>query len=414
MNINRIVWIATTVLFGLTGLLAGWALGVFYVGRKMGDSLIVSHPLQQTIVVVTMAVGLSVILARMGSFVGNGIVATLGRIHRFSVADRVLGILGILLGLLFGALINTTLSIPINSAGVWTLPLVKLCIMAVCAALGLALFQGMRAEVLRVFPVLDEKPLLATGNGCSAKFLDTNVIIDGRIADLCRTGFIEGPVYVPGFVLNELQYIADSSDSMRRARGRRGLDTLNTMHAIMHTIKPATATTPAETVPAVQVLTEIPAAVQRIETVDAKLVELAKVLEGSIVTNDFNLNRVAELHGVKVLNINELALALKPVVLPGEEMTLMIAREGKEPGQGVGYLDDGTMVVVSDGRNHIGETCKVTISQVLQTVAGKMIFAEMRGQRGPGDDLFGDNGNNARNDDIPSRPSGGMRRKGRS
>jgi uncharacterized protein YacL len=280
--------------------------------------------------------------------------------------------------------------------------------------------------MLRVFPALDEAK--ATHSvGAQPKLLDTNVIIDGRITDLCRSGFLEGTVYVPNFVLNELQYIADSADSLRRARGRRGLEALNAMREI--TLPPQAGHENDAPVPVVQVLTDIPQSVQRIETVDSKLVELAKEMNGAVVTNDFNLNRVAELQGIKVLNINQLALALKPVVLPGEEMTVMIVREGKEMGQGVGYLEDGTMVVVSDGREHIGETCKVSISQVIQTVAGKMIFAEMKSpenastekkQKGAGDDLFDSGGHNGNGngsarygDDYSGRASGGLRRKSR-
>ncbi|HEX8834697.1 MAG TPA: PIN domain-containing protein [Abditibacteriaceae bacterium] len=412
MNINRFLWVATTTLFCVTGGFAGWALGLFYTQREIDGSSIV-NPTAQPLVIATMALGMAVVMARVGAGLGNRAIASLGRVQQMSVADRVLGIVGLLLGLLFGVLITVPLYLPASVTNIWTVPLIKLCIMAVCATLGMALLQGMRGEMLRVFPVLDEN-VTPTGSACTAKFLDTNVIIDGRIADLCRTGFLEGSVFVPNFVLNELQYIADSSDSMRRARGRRGLETLNSMREMTLVVKSATATTPEQTLPVVQVLNDIPASVMNVDTVDAKLVALAKEMNGSILTNDFNLNRVAELQGVKVLNINQLALALKPVVLPGEEMSLTIVREGKEVGQGVGYLDDGTMVVVSDGRNFIGENCKVTITQVLQTVAGKMIFADMNAPRGGGDELFNDNGNSRRYDDLSGRSGGGMRRKGKS
>ena len=194
------------------------------------------------------------------------------------------------------------------------------------------------------------------------KILDTNVIIDGRVADICRTGFIEGPIYVPGFVLDELQHIADSADSLKRARGRRGLDILNQMRTeLKMMIRTYDNLEPGDR-----------------DEVDAKLVKLAKKLNGKIVTNDYNLNKVAELQGVPVLNINELANAVKPVVLPGEEMIVTIIKEGKEPNQGVAYLDDGTMIVVEGGRRRIGETVPVITSSVLQTVAGKMIFANVR------------------------------------
>jgi len=200
--------------------------------------------------------------------------------------------------------------------------------------------------------------------GC--KILDTNVIIDGRIADVCRTGFLEGTLYVPGFVLDELQHIADSGDSLKRARGRRGLDILNNMQKELPLI--------------VRVWDkELEKAAQHDE-VDTKLVKLAKALKGSIVTNDFNLNKVAVLQGVQVLNVNELANALKPVVLPGEVMMVAIVKEGKEPNQGVAYLDDGTMIVVEDGRRFLDKTLGVIVTSVLQTVAGKMIFARTRSE----------------------------------
>jgi uncharacterized protein YacL len=198
----------------------------------------------------------------------------------------------------------------------------------------------------------------------NCKILDTNVIIDGRIADVCRTGFVEGPLYVPGFVLEELQHIADSGDNLKRARGRRGLDILNNMQKELPLI--------------VRSWDKALEKSAQGDEVDTKLVKLAKALDGAIITNDFNLNKVAALQGVQVLNVNELANALKPVVLPGEIMTVGIVKEGKEPNQGVAYLDDGTMIVVEDGRRYIGDTLGVVVTSVLQTVAGKMIFARLR------------------------------------
>jgi uncharacterized protein YacL len=189
------------------------------------------------------------------------------------------------------------------------------------------------------------------------KVLDTSVIIDGRIADICETGFLEGTLVVPQFVLRELQQVADSSDSLKRNRGRRGLDILQKMQKMAGV--------------AVQIVeTDFP----EIREVDLKLIELARKLGGKIVTNDFNLNKVAQLRGVPVLNINELANSLKPVVLPGELMKVFVIKEGKEQGQGVGYLDDGTMVVVDQAKKALGRTIEVSVTSVLQTTAGKMIF----------------------------------------
>ena len=248
MNINRFLWIATTTLFAFLGLLAGWMLGLFYVSQKSGGTPIVSVGMQP-IVVAAIAGGMAIVLARVGASVGNRVAGAFSRLHDMSVADRVLGILGLLIGLVFGLLITFPLVLPEAVTNAWTVPLVKLVIMALSAMLGVALLQGMRGEMLRVFPVLDESGHVDR-RFSARKFLDTNVIIDGRITDLCRTGFIEGSLYVPSFVLHELQYIADSSDSLRRARGRRGLETLNVMRGIL-------IGAPGETPqPAVEVLTD--------------------------------------------------------------------------------------------------------------------------------------------------------------
>ena len=194
------------------------------------------------------------------------------------------------------------------------------------------------------------------------RILDTSVIIDGRIADISDTGFLQGNLIVPRFVLDELQYIADSSDSMKRSRGRRGLDILNRMQrSVGVNIEISDQDFP------------------KLKGVDAKLVALAKKINAKIVTNDFNLNKVAELQGIRILNVNELANALKPVVLPGETMTVKIIKEGKETGQGVAYLDDGTMIVVDNAQKHQGSNVEVLVTSVLQTTAGRMIFSELKG-----------------------------------
>ena len=193
------------------------------------------------------------------------------------------------------------------------------------------------------------------------KILDTSVIIDGRIADVCETGFLEGVFILPQFILQELQHIADASDTMKRARGRSGLD-------ILHKIQKMSRIT-------VRIVDED---FPKIKEVDAKLVALAKLLNAKVITNDFNLNKVAELQGVAVLNIHELANALKPVVLPGETIKVFVIKEGKEHNQGVAYLDDGTMVVVENARKLIGKNVDVTVTSVLQTTAGRMIFSKTK------------------------------------
>jgi uncharacterized protein YacL len=193
------------------------------------------------------------------------------------------------------------------------------------------------------------------------KVLDTSVIIDGRIADICEAGFLEGVFIVPQFILQELQYIADSQDSIKRARGRRGLD-------VLHKIQKMTNIT-------VKIVEED---FPKIKEVDSKLVALGQLLNAKIITNDFNLNKVAQLQGVSVLNINELANSLKPVVLPGEIMRVFVLKEGKEYNQGVAYLEDGTMVVVENGRKLISKNAEVVVTSVLQTTAGRMIFAKAK------------------------------------
>jgi uncharacterized protein YacL len=193
----------------------------------------------------------------------------------------------------------------------------------------------------------------------SYKILDTSVIIDGRIADIAETGFLDGVIVTPQFVLRELQLVADSADSLKRNRGRRGLDILQRLQKVANL--------------QIQIVEDDFPAVRE---VDLKLIELAKVYEGKIITNDFNLNKVAQLQGVEVLNINELANSLKPIVLPGETMRVFILKEGKEYNQGVAYLDDGTMVVVDNARKMIGKTIDVSVTSVLQTTAGKMIFGK--------------------------------------
>ena len=201
------------------------------------------------------------------------------------------------------------------------------------------------------------------------KILDTSVIIDGRIADICETGFLEGPFIIPQFILRELQHIADAADPLKRNRGRRGLDILNRLQK--------------------QSDLEVRISDQdfpKLQEVDAKLIELAKRINGRIITNDFNLNKVAELLGLTVLNINQLTNALKPIVLPGETIHIQILKEGKEPGQGVAYLDDGTMVVVEEGRKLIGKELDVVVTSVLQTTAGRMIFGRPKDEESTAED----------------------------
>ena len=196
-----------------------------------------------------------------------------------------------------------------------------------------------------------------------AKILDTSTIIDGRIADICETGFVEGTFMIPQFVLYEIQHIADHQDTVKRTRGRRGLEVLHRLQK--------------QTFVKVKIVDyDFP----KLKDVDTKLIALAKKLNGKIVTNDYNLNKVAELQGIEVLNINQLATALKPAILPGEQMNIRILKEGKEYGQGIGYLDDGTMIVVDEAKKLLGKAVDVVVTSVLQTTSGRMIFGKLREQ----------------------------------
>lgn len=238
-------------------------------------------------------------------------------------------------------------------------------IAVVMGALGADIAIRKREELTSFFANLKKSSSIKDKKGKSykgdPKVLDTSVIIDGRIFDICQTGFIEGTLIIPNFVLEELRHIADSSDGLKRNRGRRGLDILN------------------------KIQKELSIEVQIYEKdfpdiaeVDSKLLKLAQLLNGKVITNDYNLNKVAEFQGVSVLNINELANAVKPVVLPGEEMKIQIVKDGKEAGQGIAYLDDGTMIVIEGGKKHIGEIMDVIVTSVLQTAAGRMIFARQK------------------------------------
>ena len=271
------------------------------------------------------------------------------------------GTIGLIIGLLISVLLAFPLSMLPDDLGKW-LPLV---VAVFLGYVGIALMVYRQQDMMQALPAF----LPATGNvarqlgaapdGTPQLILDTSAIIDGRIADICQTGFVQGTLVVAHFVLDELRHIADSSEPLRRNRGRRGLEILNRLQ------KEA----------AVPVLIS-DVDFEDVAEVDAKLVRLAKTIHAPIITNDFNLNRVAELQGVRALNINELTNAVKSIVLPGEELEVRIIQEGKEQGQGVGFLDDGTMIVVENGRRLIGQEVGVMVTRVLQTVAGRMIFAQ--------------------------------------
>jgi uncharacterized protein YacL len=290
----------------------------------------------------------------LGAASALGIVAFEMRVRDVSLKRLIGAAFGSVLGILGAYLISLTLSLamPGNTT---TVPFIQILLLGWMAYCGLVVGAA-KGEMLNLgaFGGLFGADSAAKN---SYKILDTSVIIDGRFADIAETGFIDGTIVIPQFVLRELQMVADSADGSKRARGRRGLDILQRIQKL-----------PQITVRVVE--DDFP----NVREVDMKLIELAKLYTCKIVTNDFNLNKVAQVRGVEVLNINELANTLKPLVLPGEVMRVFILKEGKEPGQGIAYLDDGTMVVVDNARKLISKTIDVTVTSVLQTTAGKMIF----------------------------------------
>jgi uncharacterized protein YacL len=269
------------------------------------------------------------------------------------------------LGLMVGLLIAALLALPLSLLPAPFSQFLPIMAAAIFGYLGIAVLVAHKRDIVDLFrrgPTAVPEPA-----STRALLLDTSAIIDGRIADISQTGFLSGELLVPRFVLEELQYIADSADVLRRNRGRRGLEMLNRLQK-------------EATIP-VRVLESEAADGQ---AVDAGLIRLAREHHYAIITNDYNLNRVAELQGVPVLNVNELANAVRPVVLPGEELVVRLVQEGKEAGQGVAFLDDGTMVVVDQGRKALGMERRVVVTRVLQTVAGRMIFASLREEAAAG------------------------------
>ena len=286
-------------------------------------------------------------------------------LQRIPTQDLVTGSIGLVFALIIANLIGPTIS----SIG-WPGRVLWILLTLFLAYLGASVFIKKREDLLSLLASIPkfgkERALKAEARAGQQKILDTSVIIDGRISELCESGFIEGIMLVPAFVLEELRHIADSPDLLKRNRGRRGLDILNKMRKDQE-IK-------------IQIY-DNNRGLEDVAEVDTKLVKLAQKLGAKIITNDFNLNKVAELHGVKVLNINELANAVKPIVLPGEEMVVQVVKDGKETGQGVAYLDDGTMIVVDGGKRYINQTIPVLVTSVLQTAAGRMIFAKPKYER---------------------------------
>ena len=343
--------------------LLGWELGRQLTGVEALEGL--------TLTSARLIIPLSIVSGVVGLFAAPWLTvrpanALRSSLRQIPTVQLLAATAGMAIGLAIAALLAYPLSLLPNPFGT-ILPFVGVIVMGY---LGVTMMVLRHREILTFFRFpngsdngrdLPKLPLFAKGGGprhSDTMLLDTSVIIDGRIADVAETGFLWAVLAVPRFILNELQYIADSAEVLRRNRGRRGLEILDRLQKI-------------EGVNIV-FLDQDPADAQQ---VDEKLVFLAREMSAAIVTNDYNLNRVAKLQGVRVLNINELANAVKSVVLPGEEMTIQVIQEGKEMNQGVGYLDDGTMVVVEQGRRHMGSRLIVRVTKVLQTNAGRLIFA---------------------------------------
>ena len=336
------------------GVIGGFALG--YAMVVSGD---ITPPASSAIITLASIEGL-IFLYLGAPYVLGGWRRVNFRLTTTPLPDLISGIFGMIVGLILAVLIGYFVrdfqyGVPLSAV-----------LAALLGLTGAQVGVTRRQELVNLF-MGSEEGTESDKARIKAVLLDTSVIIDGRILDLVRTGFLDMPLLVPRSVLKELQYVADSPDAIRRNRGRRGLDVLKQLQ-------------------------EEPAATLRFHDddtsgeldIDARLVRLAKQTGWSVMTNDFNLNRVATLEGVRVLNLNELANAMKPIAIPGEDLTVTVVKEGKEAGQGVAYLDDGTMVVVENGRRHINGTIAVTVTSILQTAAGRMIFAAPAGSNGSG------------------------------
>lgn len=336
----------------LLGTLFGFGLGLLILERA-GD--VVSAPNRPAFLMAVVAASLLFGYLAIPYITVYPTRWAIDRIAAAGAGDFALGVAAIVVGLVMGLLLGVPLASLGGAAGAILPPV------AAVGLAGLMLWATLykRDVLLPAFTSYLPGARRRASPGTVA--VDTSAIIDGRIADIAKTGFIMGTLVVPRFVLDELQRIADSPDAMRRNRGRRGLEILTALQR--DAVTPVTVT--EETYP-------------EIAEVDAKLIAFARDNEAAILTNDFNLNRVAEIQGIRVLNVNELANAVKSVVHPGEEMSVRIIQEGKEPGQGVGYLDDGTMIVVEGGARFMERDIPITVTRVLQTVAGRMIFAQPR------------------------------------
>ena len=358
--LKKIVKLISSIMRIAIGYIVGKVL--ITLGIRQGIKVFV-EPLYTGLILLIVILIFAIIFYFLSSFIYKGIIAIIDgferNIQKLTVTEFLFGTLGLLVGLVFATLIG----VPISRIHFVIGPILFILIDLIGALVGIKIFIKRKDDILNLLTSIKKNGIRDKKNKHNEKIcpkiLDTSVIIDGRIFDICQTGFVEGPLVIPGFVLNELRHISDSADGLKRNRGRRGLDILNKIQKELS----------IET----QIYEED---FPEIAEVDAKLLKLAQVLNGKVVTNDFNLNKVAEFQGVPVLNINELANAIKPVLLPGEEMKVVVMKDGKEASQGIAYLDDGTMIVVEGGRKFISEEIMVVVTSVLQTAAGRMIFAK--------------------------------------
>ena len=358
--LEKIVKLISSIMGIAIGCIVGKVL--ITLGIRQGIKVFV-EPLYTGLILLIVILIFAIIFYFLSSFIYKGIIAIIDgferNIQKLTVTEFLFGTLGLLVGLVFATLIG----VPISRIHFVIGPILFILIDLIGALVGIKIFIKRKEDILNLLTSIKKNGIRDKKNRHNEKIcpkiLDTSVIIDGRIFDICQTGFVEGPLVIPGFVLNELRHISDSADGLKRNRGRRGLDILNKIQKELS----------IET----QIYEED---FPEIAEVDAKLLKLAQVLNGKVVTNDFNLNKVAEFQGVPVLNINELANAIKPVLLPGEEMKVVVMKDGKEASQGIAYLDDGTMIVVEGGRKFISEEIMVVVTSVLQTAAGRMIFAK--------------------------------------
>lgn len=362
------------VVFAFCGMLFGYGVSIFLINFDLAERLgakWIMTPSEKTLVIAVFVGTFGLIffyfysvLRKRGEKIARNIESDILKIPANEILPAAIGLIcGLVVAYLVSQIINEIEVL--QTAYINTI--LSTLLYFFFGSLGVSISRKKSGEDVRPSWLvgLTQKDQAAKGKGksssASPKILDTSVIIDGRIADILKTGFLEGDIVIPEFVLVELRHIADSSDSLKRNRGRRGLDVLNKIQAEY----------------GIEIYnTDTEKALDDIPEVDVKLLKLAQIMKGMVVTNDFNLNKVAGIKGVGVLNINELANSVKPVVLPGEDMQIFLVKEGKENNQGVAYLDDGTMIVVEDGRKHIGKTIEATVTSVLQTSAGRMIFAK--------------------------------------